>query len=217
MGTGENHVYFDPWVGKNYQSGGMFSKRVLILGEAHYEWREERHEKKIPLEKSLTRDCILLQIEEEGFRVELKPFFTKIANTFLNPSDKLSIEEKREFWHSVVFHNFIQESAGFWSRVRPTDSMWENGCPAFHEVLSKYRPQFIAVFGYELWNHLPEFDSVGPVVANVPEGGDGQTGFYAYPQGKALAFCLKHPSGRGFSSREWNTSLVQALDVAPND
>ena len=32
------HVYFKPWRGDNYQSGHRFGKRVLVLGEAHYEW-----------------------------------------------------------------------------------------------------------------------------------------------------------------------------------
>lgn len=28
-------VFFKPWVGKDYDSGGMFGKKILVLGEAH--------------------------------------------------------------------------------------------------------------------------------------------------------------------------------------
>ena len=31
-----NHIFFQPFVGKDYASGGMFGKRIMILGESHY-------------------------------------------------------------------------------------------------------------------------------------------------------------------------------------
>ena len=30
------HVFFRPWIGKNYQSGGIFQKKILVVGESHY-------------------------------------------------------------------------------------------------------------------------------------------------------------------------------------
>ena len=30
------HVFFKPWVGRNYENGGIFSKKLLVLGESHY-------------------------------------------------------------------------------------------------------------------------------------------------------------------------------------
>ena len=30
-----NKVFFKPWVGKDYDTGGMFGKKILVLGEAH--------------------------------------------------------------------------------------------------------------------------------------------------------------------------------------
>lgn len=29
-------VFFEPWVGGEYWSGGMFGKRIMVLGESHY-------------------------------------------------------------------------------------------------------------------------------------------------------------------------------------
>ena len=31
-----NGLFFRPWVGSAYSSGGIFGKRVMILGESHY-------------------------------------------------------------------------------------------------------------------------------------------------------------------------------------
>lgn len=31
-----NKLFFRPWVGSSYSTGGIFGKRVMILGESHY-------------------------------------------------------------------------------------------------------------------------------------------------------------------------------------
>ena len=206
------HIHFKPWVGANYQDGGRFGKRILVLGESHYQW-----DKNIPLDRepNLTRDCVISQISDPGkYEKESLAFWTKIVIAFLNrsPSD----EDKHEFWHSVAFFNTIQESVGFGARVRPTDLMWKNGCLAFGEVVSKYCPEFIAVLGYEHWSNLPEFESgTGPTIT----GGDGnkeQTGYYDHRRGRALAFRLMHPSSGRFSSWNWHSPLMRALRSSPN-
>lgn len=30
-----NKVHFLPWVGKDYATGGIFKKRIMVLGESH--------------------------------------------------------------------------------------------------------------------------------------------------------------------------------------
>lgn len=31
-----SEVFFQPFVGKDYQRGGIFGKRIMVLGESHY-------------------------------------------------------------------------------------------------------------------------------------------------------------------------------------
>ena len=31
-----SNVFFQPFVGKDYANGGIFDKRIMILGESHY-------------------------------------------------------------------------------------------------------------------------------------------------------------------------------------
>ena len=31
-----NNIFFQPFVGKDYASGGIFGKRIMVLGESHY-------------------------------------------------------------------------------------------------------------------------------------------------------------------------------------
>ena len=197
-------VHFTPWIGDNYWSGHRFGKRVLVLGEAHYTWDEGMP----PLPSNLTIQCIEEQISGEGTYA----FWTKIAIAFLN--EHPSVEDKKEFWHSVSFYNYIQESVGLGPRVRPTEEMWENAREPFDEVLSKLCPQFIAVLGYELWDALPADGSEGPRVRDA-KGHDEPLWRYPHPEGEAWAFRLMHPSARGFSARSWHTPLMQALERAP--
>ena len=28
--------YFEPWIRENYESGGIFCKKILVLGDSHY-------------------------------------------------------------------------------------------------------------------------------------------------------------------------------------
>ena len=206
------HIHFKPWVGDNYQNGGDLGKRILVLGESHYQWDEDIS---LDHEPNLTIDCVTSQISDNGrYPRETQAFWTNIVIAFLNrhPSD----EDKYKFWHSVAFFNTIQESVGCRARVRPNDPMWEKGRLAFREVVSKYCPQFIAVLGYEHWNNLPEFDSgTGPTITDG-NGNKEQTGYYDHCRGRALAFRLMHPSSGGFSSWNWHSPLMRALRSSPN-
>lgn len=74
-------------------------------------------------------------------------------------------EEKRYFWKSVTFYNFIQGSVGFGARVRPTPGMWKNANQPFSEILADLKPQFLVVMGKQVWYSLPELNgSYGPSI-----------------------------------------------------
>lgn len=32
----KDNIFFQPFVGKDYANGGIFGKRIMILGESHY-------------------------------------------------------------------------------------------------------------------------------------------------------------------------------------
>ena len=37
-----NNIFFQPFVGKDYADGGIFGKRIMVLGESHYLTRDVR-------------------------------------------------------------------------------------------------------------------------------------------------------------------------------
>jgi hypothetical protein len=194
-------IFFKPWKGKRYESNQLFGKRILVLGESHYEWDEN-----IPLYPDLTIDCI----REQAEGIHTSQFWTNIAVAFLNK--RPSQEEKKEFWDSIAFYNYVQKSVGFGPRVRPTEDMWRISEQGFVEVLAKLLPKVVIVLGYALWQHLPELGGRnGPKII-----GSEQTDTWHYPLPNAescLAYAIRHPSA-GFSGPYWYRYVQQAILLA---
>lgn len=191
-------VFFKPWIGAHYKAATKFAKRVMILGEAHYEWNEQ--EKPDP---EWTRTFIGNQISGEHTHA----FWTRVVSAFIG--HKPDLAEKQEFWRSVAFYNYIQESAGFGPRVRPTPEMWTKSEPGFAKVLQKHAPQVLIVLGYELWKNIPDLEGTW----DKPINGAPQTQTWRYPfdsGATCLAYAIRHPSS-GFSGSSWQPHILEAI------
>jgi len=188
-------IFFKPWIGKYYEKG-IHGKRILILGESHYDCYEE----------TSTIECINIQLKgKETWR-----FFTNITITFLNKHP--SLEDKYNFWHSVGFYNYIQESVGDGPRERPTKEMWDNAQSGFKELLQIYKPQAVIVLGYQLWENLPPEEIQGPFIEFSEQK---ETAIYQIDAGsQALAYAILHPSSGGFSGWYWHPFVMQAIKLA---
>ncbi|MFX0195963.1 MAG: hypothetical protein ACFFCW_07560 [Candidatus Hodarchaeota archaeon] len=193
-------VYFKPWVGKAYHSGGIIGTRVLVLGESHYQWTS-----KAP-DGNSTRE-IVQEITKSEYR---KQFWTNIVIAFLNRMPSKS--DMYEFWHSVVFYNYIQSNVGYGPRIRPTPQMWEESVDPFQEVLQVHKPHCIVVLGETLWNHLPMFGMQGPDL--TVKGLQRDTWLYPVEDTHyALAGRIKHPSA-GFSGWQWHPWVRATIELS---
>lgn len=196
-----NGVFFKPWVGKSYLTRGLFQKRILILGESHYQWDEH-----IPLTENLTIECV----EEQLGGTRTHPFWTKIVASFLGRAP--SLQDKCQFWHEVAFYNYVQWNVGFGARVRPKREMWAKSEPGFIAVLGALEPECVIVLGYQLWARLPALGNRGPTME-----GARQTESWLYPRGngdKVLAYAILHPSSGGFSGNYWHPFIMRAIEMA---
>jgi len=62
------HVYFLPWCGVEYESSGFRGRRLLIVGESHYDVNPSRE---------FTKDCILDKCDKPR---EGPAFWTHLKN-----------------------------------------------------------------------------------------------------------------------------------------
>lgn len=128
---------FLPWVGEKYKES---TPRILILGESHYSNPEDYSE-----------DFTQWVVKEYAIDPEKRlRFFTTIANTITGHSGWMDDEKRQEFWHSVVFYNYVQELVGAGSRIRPSETMWYRAKEPFFSTLDQLAPQIVIVLGKEL-------------------------------------------------------------------
>jgi hypothetical protein len=195
-------VYFKPWVGSNYTSGGILSKRTLILGESYYQKDDGT-----ALGQESTREMVTAQIEGTWSM----RFFTSVVRAILDLDHPPTLDEKSDFWNSVIHYVYVQSPVGSRPRERPSASMWAEAHDPFLTILSEYQPEFIVVLGNQLWNNLP-IGEPGPGIS-----GAKQKATRKYPVGNgklALAYGVQHPSSIGFSAKRWHPFIREAMELA---
>lgn len=200
---------FRPWIGNNYQQS-RWGKRVLVLGESHYQW-----DANVPINNylTLTIECVEGQIAgDPAVRDRPQQFWTGIAIAFLNPPPgcRPTVAEKEEFWHSVAFYNYIQQSVGFGPKPNPTPPMWCQSLPAFQHLLDTLQPELVVVLGRPNWWNIQRLGSAGPPINGARYT---ETQWLRHAGGSCLAYGIKHPSG-GFNGQYWHPFIMRALALA---
>lgn len=209
MEDNTSKINFNPWVGKNYEQG-INGKKVLVLGESHY---------CAPVESRRCTGHICNQENAKkcsDFTIETMNEFVysywggKYQQTFLTferqvTNKELSQEEREEFWNSLMFYNYLQYALeGPRQEPSPTQwKMWAQSEEAFEELLQKYLPDKIIVWGKRLFEALPEWDS--SLETLVTEDGQQAPVRDYHFQGKAIsALQVYHPAMPNGKARGWH-------------
>lgn len=193
-----------PWIGENYENGGKFGKKVLILGESHYGTSNDNW-----FNENLTRLTIQQKIgEAEG---EIGKFYKKAfhTNIFKAFNEKPPTNENvKEFWHSVAYFNYVQGSVGAKARVRPTNNDWKKSFKSVLKTLEILKPDIIVVLGYKLWDSIwNKFETVEIISESFNKNRNvHKLKFLKQP----LFFCVKHPSA-GFSSNHFRPHILKYI------
>jgi len=150
-------VNFVPWIGDTYGIKGPFgTKRLLVLGESHYEWCKACWKAGIERGHDLTCRVIverILRNDKESIQ-----HWRNIE--YALQRDPLDGLRRAAFWHGIAYYNFIQKTVGFFEGggrpPKPAQEMWDNGERAFKEVIRWLQPDIIVVLGFGLWEKLPD-------------------------------------------------------------
>jgi len=207
------HVFFKPWVGKYYEKGGIFHKKILVVGESHY--------------CDGCNSCGLKYAKEcEDLNT------TKVVNDYLNPSKcsekwkntyrkferslvnrETTIEDAEEIWQSIAFFNFLQVAMTE-ARKSGTHEDYMEGQKAFLEVIDEYQPDLIIVWGVgKLYEYLPG-EKDGWIWGDELKIDDYKVknGYYQLKNGKkSRVIAVYHPSV-GYSWDWWHKVIKRELD-----
>lgn len=202
-------INFNPWVGKNYEQG-INGHKVLVLGESHYCTPvENRHcEGRICNQKNV-QDCL-------HFTIDVIDSFVhnysgeKYEQTFLCferqvTNKELSQSEREQFWNSLMFYNYLQyalEGPGL--EPSPTQwKMWAQSEEAFEELLQKYMPDKIIVWGKRLFDALPEWECTRELLT-TDDGQQAPVKKYKFKGKTISALQVYHPAMPNGKARGWH-------------
>ncbi|TFU91868.1 hypothetical protein E4T81_13880 [Barnesiella sp. WM24] len=196
-------VFFKPWVGKNYDHGGIFKKKILVVGESHY--------CTCKICKSICGSFELSPCEDINPDAEVNKYLSGQSNTTYKKFERSlklvqTREESQAIWDSIVFYNYIQEALSNPKSV-PTTRQWKNAVEPFFEIINKYNPNLIVCWGQRLYNKMP-FDRW---IRNddIPiNNRKVRNGYYVLSKNyKALSVCINHPASWGYDCCEWRNII----------
>lgn len=199
-------VRFKPWVGKCYPTGGIFSKKILAIGESFYCSEDEA----VPsLTKKVVEDYLKIR---KGEPLENKGGWT---NTYLKFERSLigketDPKESQEIWNSIAFYNYLQVPMSG-ARESGATIDYKNAERAFFEVINKLQPDLIIVWGVgKLFDNLPE-DNWKWGEPLVVDGWNIKNGYYQLMNKKeARCIAVYHPS-TGYQWDWWHKGISSEI------
>lgn len=204
------HVFFKPWVGKDYESGGIFGKKILVLGESHTCGGCDQCGLKYSSGCDEVNTIKDMEILLSGYRDSWTPTFRKFERSLVN--EETTLERSKEIWNSVTFFNFLQVAMDY-SREGGTPEDYEEGRTAFLEVLDELQPDLVIVWGTSrLYENLPGREN-GWIDGeeNIVDNWSVPNGYYLLKSGKKTrVIAVYHPS-TGYSWDWWYKVISKEL------
>ncbi len=121
--------------------------------------------------------------------------------------------ERKLFWRSVAFYNYLQEFAGDAPGVHVSYDRFAESDAAFREVIRKLKPNLVIVLGHRVWKHMDETDAIRDKSLSAKGVAERyfETWRYKTDGGdSALVFHVKHPS-RGFTFEKFHMLYLAAI------
>lgn len=204
--TKMSYIKFTPWVGEYYgKPESIFNKKLMILGASHY---------------CASNACANYPIAEftqhivHGFvfgiiRGSWIATYTKFERSLCNRV--LSQEERERTWNSVLFSNFYQTAADQNEKFKTFSQQdREEAQQAFWEILAKYMPDIIIVWGQKTYDSLPDGGREGQHLFVEGKSEPYRTWIYPLPNGnEANVMFTYHPSAPNHSWPFWGNLIDQ--------
>ena len=202
-------IHFEPWIGKDYENGGVFGKKILVLGESVY-----CGEQCSPCERCdlFNIGCVETYVNNNVYDENGK--FRKWTNTYNKFESSLMgknipVEERQCVWDSIAFYNYFQTALDEARQPLGGDLEYDRAADCLAQILQQLKPQGVIVWGKRLWGCLPDKDWTNmETISN--EGCNSPAGFYMIGGRKVPFMAINHPS-TGYSWYLWHLNIKQFM------
>lgn len=204
------NIFFQPFVGKDYANGGIFGKRIMILGESHYydEGCSDCGDCTLHREcMNFTQQVLGDYLDENKERQDWMRTFVKFERSLVGKETDQTL--RLMIWNSVVFFNYLQVAMRG-PREAGTSAQYRQAGDALFEVMDKYQPEYVIAWGKRLWSNMPgERWREGEDI--VVDGYHVATGYYFLSYGRQVkVMAVNHPSV-GYPWDYWNRVIQDFL------
>lgn len=198
-----NYVKFLPWIGKEYNNGGIFKKRILVLGESFYCSDEEVCEELTT--KTVKNYLDIRNGEDLPNKGNWTNTYLKFERSLVNKqTDKYDSEQ---IWNSIAFFNYLQVNL-YESREAGKDEDYIQAQKAFIEVINQLKPELIIVWGTtRMYDSLPSTnweDGEKYVVEGYPV----LNGRYILSDGNIVKIIFVYHPSTGYSWEWWYNNVI---------
>ena len=213
-------VRFLPMVGNAYEKGISYSPngelllndntedpkkaKLMVLGESHY---IEDYEEGDDISR-FTRWVVGDYCAADSYSQRWMNTFTKFARALAGK--ETNVDENRAIWDSFIFYNYLQVPMSG-TRMQGSFEEYEEAIGPFFSVLDMYRPDIVVIWGYRLWNYLPDTHGFSWEPDIVIDDNEHKWGNYMLSDGKEVKVLpIYHPSV-GFSWDYWNLVIKRGI------
>lgn len=224
---------FEPWIGRDYVSGGILSKKMLIVGASHYcdnVYSDEDCDNcdYCKCSRTCICDCKCSQftkrvieryLSSDDMHAPWKNTYTKFVNSILRitrgETFHASLDDKFSFFHSIAFMNYLQVIEGADSDDKHPElygQYAEKNLRNFKDVLHDLRPDVIVVWGENARSRIPADLGFGVAVGDKD---NVDVMHYKFEDFSFDLFACAHPASRKFCTMKPSaTEILRDLGVA---
>lgn len=204
-------LFFRPFVGSSYADGGLFGKRIMVLGESHYcdEGCADcgdclRHRECMEFTNGVVKQYLDDRVERQRWMQTLLKFERSLVG---RETDQAL---RQRIWQSVVFYNYLQVAMGG-PREAGSSAQYRQAGEALFRMMEKYQPEYLIAWGNRLWDKLPgERWTDGRDI--IVDGYGVATGTYTLASGRRVkVMAVNHPSV-GYSWDYWHRVITEFMN-----
>ena len=202
-------IKLKPWIGKDYSSGGIFNKRIMVVCPYLFCDDELNEEEQCVYTSGLV-SAYLYQVEKSdgnsmgGFRS-----FARFEKSLM--SMRPNMMQRIAIWNSLLFYSYNQKVVcEMRMRNKPEPNDYAENENAFFETIEQNRPDYIIVWGVRTielmpanhfrWGESIQKESVVP-----------RFGFYDLDDGTSVKIIpISHPGSFSFKLAE-NKEILRSL------